>query len=203
MTVSRNGKRVGHAHPAVQLHRLLADKAPGIGNRDLGGTDCPRAIMGCEIACVGRHCCRRRYLPRGNMHVDQPVLDHLEPGNRLIELAALKAVIAGVRQQPRHDPSPDAPVVIIIATSGSTARPKGVVFTNRSLTAYAASWSVEEPQAAVDARIIGLAPLNTSAGCVQLVHYTCLGCTVFMEPRPIPSSARPRRWSVTAPPKSM
>lgn len=93
----------------------------------------------------------------------------------------IEALREGEAVTPRHDSSPDAPVVII-ATSGSTARPKGVVFTNRSMTAYAASWSVEEPQAAVDARIIGLAPLNTSAGCVQLMHYTCLGCTVFMEP---------------------
>lgn len=98
-----------------------------------------------------------------------------------LSMAVIEALREGEAATPRHDPSPDAPVVII-ATSGSTARPKGVVFTNRSMTAYAASWSVEEPQAAVDARIISLAPLNTSAGFVQLMHYTCLGCTVFMEP---------------------
>ena len=38
-----------------------------------------------------------------------------------------------------HWPAP----VVIIATSGSTATPKGVVFTNRSMTAYAACWSLE------------------------------------------------------------
>lgn len=98
-----------------------------------------------------------------------------------LPMTSIEALREGETATPRHDPAPDAPVVII-ATSGSTARPKGVVFTNRSMTAYAASWSAEEPQSAVAARVISLAPLNTSAGFVQLMHYTCLGCTMFMEP---------------------
>ena len=43
-----------------------------------------------------------------------------------------------------HDPQPDDRIVII-ATSGSTAKPKGVVFTHRSVTGYATSWAAEEP----------------------------------------------------------
>lgn len=81
-----------------------------------------------------------------------------------------------------HDPDPDAPVVII-ATSGSTAKPKGVVFTNRSMTAYAANWAVEETCSAAGSRILSLAPLNTSAGFVQLMHYTTQGCTLYMLPQ--------------------
>lgn len=80
-----------------------------------------------------------------------------------------------------HDPDPDAPVVII-ATSGSTARPKGVVFTHRSMLAYVANWAMEGTESAAGARVISLAPLNTSAGFVQLVHYTAQGCTIYMEP---------------------
>lgn len=97
-------------------------------------------------------------------------------------MAEIEALREGAVARPKHDPLPDAPVVII-ATSGSTARPKGVVLTNRSMTAYAASWAVEEPQASFDARVISLASLNTSAGFVQLMHYTTLGCTIFMEPQ--------------------
>lgn len=82
----------------------------------------------------------------------------------------------------QHDPDPDA-AVVIIATSGSTARPKGVVFTNRSVTAYAANWAVEETSSAAGSRIITLAPLNTSAGFVQLMHYTVQGCTLYMMPQ--------------------
>ncbi len=87
-----------------------------------------------------------------------------------------------------HDPDPDAPVVII-ATSGSTAKPKGVVFTNRSMTAYAANWAVEETSTAPGSRVISLAPLNTSAGFVQLVHYATQGCTIYMEPQFVALSA--------------
>ncbi|MFC4295877.1 class I adenylate-forming enzyme family protein [Novosphingobium tardum] len=81
-----------------------------------------------------------------------------------------------------HDPAPDAPVVII-ATSGSTAKPKGVVFTNRSMTAYAANWAIEETTSAAGSRVMSLAPLNTSAGFVQLMHYTTQGCTIYMVPQ--------------------
>lgn len=83
---------------------------------------------------------------------------------------------------PTHDPQPDAPVVII-ATSGSTARPKGVVFTNRSMTSYAADWALEETSSSAGSRVISLAPLNTSAGFVQLMHYTVQGCTMYMLPQ--------------------
>lgn len=86
-----------------------------------------------------------------------------------------------------HDPELDAPVVII-ATSGSTAKPKGVVFTNRSMTAYAANWAMEETASSPGSRIISLAPLNTSAGFVQLMHYTTQGCTVYMEPSFVPDA---------------
>lgn len=85
-----------------------------------------------------------------------------------------------------RDVDPDAPVVII-ATSGSTAKPKGVVYTNRSMTSYAANWAVEETASAAGARVISLAPLSTSAGFVQLIHYTTLGCTVYMQPQFVPS----------------
>jgi fatty-acyl-CoA synthase len=81
-----------------------------------------------------------------------------------------------------HDPEPDAPVVII-STSGSTAKPKGVIFTNRSVTSYAANWAVEETSSSAGSRVITLAPLNTSAGFVQLMHYSVQGCTLYMMPQ--------------------
>jgi len=97
-------------------------------------------------------------------------------------LSEITALRDGDPAEVSHDPDPDAPVVII-ATSGSTARPKGVVFTNRSMTGYAASWAVEETASAAGARVISLAPLNTSAGFVQLMHYGTQGCTLFMMPQ--------------------
>ncbi|PAL22071.1 class I adenylate-forming enzyme family protein [Sphingopyxis sp. GW247-27LB] len=102
-------------------------------------------------------------------------------------MAVVEALRHGAPATPAHDPDPDAPVVII-ATSGSTAKPKGVVFTNRSMTAYAACWSLEGISSSAGARIISLAPLNTSAGFVQLIHYTVQGCTIFMEPAFVPEA---------------
>lgn len=103
-------------------------------------------------------------------------------------MAEIEALRHGAPVTPSHDPQPDAPVVII-ATSGSTAKPKGVVFTNRSMTAYAASWAVEETSSAPGSRVISLAPLNTSAGFVQLMHYTTQGCTIYMVPQFVPADA--------------
>ena len=107
------------------------------------------------------------------------------PPRPMAEIDALRhgepAVVA-------HDPDPDAPVVII-ATSGSTATPKGVVFTNRAMTSYAANWSLEETTSSPGNRVISLAPLNTAAGFVQLMQYTTQGCTLYMEPQFVPLRA--------------
>lgn len=100
-------------------------------------------------------------------------------------MADIEALREGALAFPEHDPEPDAPVVII-ATSGSTAKPKGVVYTSRSMTAYAGNWAIEETTSSAGAKVIALAPLNTSAGFVQLMHYTVQGCTLYMEPTFIP-----------------
>lgn len=84
--------------------------------------------------------------------------------------------VAAVSREPQPD---DA--VAIIATSGSTANPKGVVYSNRSMTAYAAAYAMEEAQSEDGSRVIVPAPLSTSAGFVQLIHYTQLGFTLFFE----------------------
>lgn len=97
-------------------------------------------------------------------------------------MADIEALRDGDPVAVERDVDPEARVVII-ATSGSTARPKGVVFTNRSMTAYAANWALEETSTAAGSRIISLAPLNTSAGFVQLMHYLTQGCTIFMVPQ--------------------
>lgn len=97
-------------------------------------------------------------------------------------LADLDALRYGDEVAVPHDPNPDD-AVVIIATSGSTAKPKGVVYTNRSMTAYAANWAIEETSSSPGSRVISLAPLNTSAGFVQLMHYTTQGCTIYMEPQ--------------------
>lgn len=76
------------------------------------------------------------------------------------------------------EPEPDDKVVII-STSGSTAKPKGVVFSHRTMTGYVAAHTIEEQALGKGSRIIVPAPLSTSAGFVQLTHHTVLGCTVY------------------------
>ncbi len=109
-------------------------------------------------------------------------------GARVRPMQDIEALRHGEPASVPHVVDPDAPVVII-ATSGSTAKPKGVVFTNRAMTAYAAGWASEESATPPGSRVISLAPLNTSAGFVQLMHYTTLGCTVFMMPQFVPAEA--------------
>ncbi|WP_184720024.1 AMP-binding protein [Caulobacter sp.] len=101
-------------------------------------------------------------------------------------MAEIEALRHGEPAAIARDVDPDARVVII-ATSGSTARPKGVVFTNRSMTSYAANWASEETSTGPGSRIISLAPLNTSAGFVQLMHYITQGCSIFMVPQFVPA----------------
>jgi fatty-acyl-CoA synthase len=103
-----------------------------------------------------------------------------ELGVPLFALEEIRKLADGPRMKVERQPLPDDPVVII-ATSGSTAKPKGVVFTNRTMTSYVSGWAFEMPELKKGSRIIVPAPLNTSAGFVQLIHYTTLGCTLFFE----------------------
>lgn len=107
-------------------------------------------------------------------------------GLEVRSISEIEALSTGSKANVDHTIDPDAPVVII-ATSGSTAKPKGVVFSHRTMTSYAGNWALEGPGASVGSRIISLAPLNTSAGFVQLIHYMVQGCTIYMQPQFNPS----------------
>jgi fatty-acyl-CoA synthase len=95
------------------------------------------------------------------------------------------AEIAGLREGPpaRIDRAidPDA-CVVIISTSGSTARPKGVMFSHRTMLSYIQANALEDNALSDGGGVIVVAPLATSAGMVQLVHYAVMGCTLYFEP---------------------
>lgn len=76
---------------------------------------------------------------------------------------------------------PDATVAIAY-TSGSTAKPKGVMFTHRSTLGYAFESMLNWPQFRVGAKCINIPPLYTGGGTVQLIQFMILGMTAFIEP---------------------
>lgn len=96
-------------------------------------------------------------------------------------LPGLDALRSGEQAAVAHDPQPDA-CVVIISTSGSTAKPKGVMFSHRSMLSYITANAMEDGALRNGGGVIVVAPLATSAGMVQLIHYTVMGCTLFFEP---------------------
>lgn len=92
----------------------------------------------------------------------------------------IRALMRGPRAVVTRETLPDD-YVGIIATSGSTAKPKGVVYSNRTMTSYSAAWMMEEAVGAREGRVVIPAPLSTSAGFVNLIHYTVLGFTAYFE----------------------
>lgn len=95
-------------------------------------------------------------------------------------------LIAGLRNKAPASPRPpvdingDSPVVII-ATSGSTGYPKGVVYNHRNMLANFADWQLTEPYAALFPRVQVYAPLCTSAGYVVATQMLVYGGTLFFE----------------------
>lgn len=95
-------------------------------------------------------------------------------------MAEIEALREGAPATVAHDPQPDASVCII-ATSGSTATPKGVVYTHAAMTAHAANWAIEQRSSRPGLRAVCLPPFNTSGGMVQLMHYMVLGWTIHLQ----------------------
>lgn len=100
----------------------------------------------------------------------------------LADMASISGLRSGPERRPEHDPDPDA-CVVIISTSGSTARPKGVMYSHRTMLGYVTANAMEDSALRDGGGVIVVAPLATSAGMVQLVHYSVMGCTLFFEPQ--------------------
>jgi fatty-acyl-CoA synthase len=82
--------------------------------------------------------------------------------------------------RPQVDINADSPVVII-ATSGSTGYPKGVVYSHRGMLANFADFQYSEPHAAEHPRVQVFGPLCTSAGYVVATEMLQFGGTIFIE----------------------
>lgn len=85
---------------------------------------------------------------------------------------------------------PDAPMAII-TTSGSTARPKGVVYSHRTMIEYA--WE-EYVHNAPDldggpTRLLSTSPLSTSGGFNLMTHMIIIGGTIYLLEKFDPAAA--------------
>ncbi|WP_022958300.1 class I adenylate-forming enzyme family protein [Spongiibacter tropicus] len=110
-----------------------------------------------------------------------------EVANGLVDCqAAPLSTVRQLREQPASGRSrpplgPDTEVVII-PTSGSTGYPKGVVYSHRSLTAYASDIAITMPFVpAYPAKTLVFGPFCTSAGYVVATQYFAYGATVYVE----------------------
>jgi fatty-acyl-CoA synthase len=88
------------------------------------------------------------------------------------------------RREPKRfvrDLQSDAPIVIG-HTSGSTAKPKGVVFTHRSMLTYTFEAQLNSPELRSAMSLLSVSPLYASSGIVKLVQFLAMGATAVIEP---------------------
>jgi len=103
-----------------------------------------------------------------------------EASATLLDLGLIDGLRGFASRPALQQADPDA-AVGIIATSGSTASPKGAVLTHRSMLSYAAEFAMEEPCCGPGSRVLVLSPLATSAGFVQLIEFIALGASLRFE----------------------
>ena len=133
---------------------------------------------GAELASIAEGCTPRFVLVD---HAGEERAATLpEMGVPLVSLDTLKAHRRGASSAIDSPYDPDAPIVIAY-TSGSTARPKGVVFTHRTVLAYAFEAYLNYPELGVGAKSINVAPLFTGGGTVQLIQFLIMGITNFID----------------------
>jgi fatty-acyl-CoA synthase len=99
---------------------------------------------------------------------------------RLRPLAEIGEQRTGPASNLAYEPDLDAPV-FIIGTSGSTARPKGVIYTNRGIMTYASEFAIMEPRCARGSSILSVGPFSSASGYLLLLEFISLGATMFIE----------------------
>ena len=140
----------------AEIEFLLGDYAPVILMADAEGAG--------KFAGVGPLASRR------GEAVGPPVLISSE------EIAQLRQ---GAPADIQREVDPDA-CCSIITTSGSTARPKGVMFSNHSILDHVAAFILEDPVEPFPGMYI-VAPLSTTAGGTLTLHSLIQGGTAYLD----------------------
>jgi fatty-acyl-CoA synthase len=93
--------------------------------------------------------------------------------------------VDGLRQGPssafRRAVDPDQPAVVVY-TSGTTAKPKGVIFTHTTTFNFIFEWSLVEPDFTRGMRLLMVLPIHGAPGTLWgLIHTLAHGGTFFLE----------------------
>jgi acyl-CoA synthetase (AMP-forming)/AMP-acid ligase II len=97
----------------------------------------------------------------------------------LISIEAVRALRFGDASDVRRELDPDA-AAVIITTSGSTARPKGVIQSHRSLIDYSCASVLEDPIDVAHPKMLIVPPLSTAGGCLQFMQIVIRGGTGYL-----------------------
>ena len=101
-------------------------------------------------------------------------------GQQLRRIGEIRELRQGAPVTLDDEPDADA-AVFIIGTSGSTARPKGVVYTQRMIMTYASEFAIMEPRCARGSRILSLGPFSSASGYLLLMQFIAMGVTIYIE----------------------
>jgi len=99
----------------------------------------------------------------------------------LVDLAFVDELRTGPDAAFRRDLDPDQPAVIVY-TSGTTAKPKGVIFSHTTTLDFIFEWSLIEPDFTTGMRLLMVLPIHGAPGTLWgLIHTLVHGGTFFLE----------------------
>jgi fatty-acyl-CoA synthase len=108
--------------------------------------------------------------------------------DRLRPFASIGAFRTGERRDLQLPIDADGPM-FVIATSGSTAKSKGVVQTQRGVMVYACEFTVMEPRCGKGARFLSLGPFSSQSGYLLMLQFLATGVSIYMESKFDPERA--------------
>ena len=102
----------------------------------------------------------------------------------LAEMSDLRGAPLRLTYEPKADD-----IAFIIGTSGSTAKPKRVIFTHRTVMTYALEFLVMQPRCGHGAKVLSMGPFSSTSGYLSMLQFMSLGIETFIESKFDPERA--------------